>query len=340
MDLLQDREEVLKKLNIGKELLYITRDECIGTGITRDRILELTKDALTAHGRKEYEMPAKIGVHPLSEVFFHAMPAYVPSQKAIGVKWIECYPNNPKKFNIPQTTGLLILNDILSGCPMAIMDCTWLTAMRTPAVTVLAARALHDNAENFGMFGCGVQGIEHVRFAGIALKKLKKIYIHDIVEAAMDNLINLVQPELDVEIVKGGNPKELVKKCEVLSSATIIVKDTLSIVKDEWVSKGQTILPCDLNTFWDPKTSQRADKYIVDSIDEHKLFADMGYFPEGLPDIFCETGEIIANLKKGRESQEELIVCSNIGMSVCDMVVGREIFDIALEKGMGVKLPL
>lgn len=340
MSILTEREAVLEKLEIGKEILYLTKTECENIGITTDRILELTKAALVSHGKKEYEMPAKIGVHPYPEVFFHAMPAYVPSKQAIGMKWIECYPNNPKQFRLPQTTGLLIMNDVASGCPIAIMDCTWITAMRTPAVTVLAAAALHPDAESFGMFGCGVQGISHVRFVVKTLKKLKKIYVYDVVEKAMDHLINTLQPEIGVEIIKGKSPKELAEKCEVLSSATLIVKDTLSIVKDEWVSKGQTILPCDLNTFWDPKISYRADKYIVDSIDEHELFNKMGYFPDGLPKIACQTGEVLAGLKQGRTAKDELIVCSNIGMSVCDVVVGREIFDIALNNNIGKKLPL
>lgn len=339
MDFEKEREILSKKLEIGKEILYLTKDECENIGITRERVLELTKDALVAHGKKEYEMPAKIGVHPLTEVFFHAMPAYVPSKNAVGMKWIECYPNNPKKFNLPQTTGVLVLNDVLSGCPIAIMDCTWLTAMRTPAVTVLAAAALHPDAETFGMFGCGVQGIEHVRFIVKALKNLKKIYINDISEAAMDNLISLVQKEISVEIIK-STPKEMAEKCDVLSSATIIIKDTLSIVKDEWIRPGQTIIPADLNTFWDPKTSLKASKYIVDSIDEHELFAGMGYFPDGLPKVYAETGEILAGLKPGRTSKDEIIVCSNVGMSVCDVVMGREIFDIALAKGIGKRLPL
>lgn len=340
MDMRKDREEIAEKLKIGSEVLYLTKEECSNIGISRDRILELTKDALTAHGKKEYEMPAKIGVHPFEEAFFHAMPAYVPSKKAVGMKWIGCYPQNPQKFNLPQTTGLLILNDVLSGYPLAIMDCTWLTAMRTPAVTVLAAAALHPDAENFGMFGCGVQGIEHVRFVVRTLKNLKKIFIYDINQAAMDHLLEIVQPEIDVEIVKGENPQELVRKCEVLSSATIIIKDPLAIVKDDWVSKGQTILPCDLNTFWDPGISQRADKFIVDSREAHEIFDQKGYFPDGLPKITCETGEIIAGLEKGRTSKDELIVCSNIGMSVCDVVVGREIFDIALKNNIGAILGL
>ncbi|HKL10752.1 MAG TPA: ornithine cyclodeaminase family protein [Clostridia bacterium] len=340
MQFTEDRKWISEQLEIGSELLYLTKDEVIKTGLDEKGVLSLVNDTLIAHGKKEYEMPAKIGIHPYSEVFFHAMPAYVPSKKAIGMKWIECYPQNPKKFNLPQTTGLLLLNDIQSGCPIALMDSTWITAMRTPAVTVLAAAALHPDAETFGMFGCGVQGTEHVKYILHTLKNLKKIYVYDTREESMDRLISKVQPLTDVQIIKGKNPEEVAKSCEVLSSATIIIKDTLSIVKDEWVSKGQTILPCDLNTFWDPKISQRADKYIVDSIEEHELFDGMGYFPDGLPKVACETGEVLAGLKKGRERKDELIVCSNIGMAVCDVVVGREVMDLALKSGLGVKLPL
>ena len=340
MDLVADRKELERRLRIGSEALYLTKAECTSLGIAKKRILELTKQALVAHGRDEYEMPAKIGVHPFEDVFFHAMPAYVPGSGALGVKWIECYPRNGREYGLPQTTGLLILNDILTGCPIAIMDSTWITAMRTPAVTALAAAALHPNAETFGMFGCGVQGTEHVRLICHTLKALKKIYIFDTNAASMDRLIEHAQGEVPVEIVRAESPRALAERCEVMSSATLITRETLCIVKDEWVSKRQTILPCDLNTFWDPKITARADHYFVDSRSEHELFAQMGYFPDGLRAIDAETGEILAGLAKGRENADELIVCSNIGMAVCDVVVARALFDAALEQGAGRKLPL
>ncbi|MTK11778.1 MAG: ornithine cyclodeaminase family protein, partial [Clostridiaceae bacterium] len=190
------------------------------------------------------------------------------------------------------------------------------------------------------MFGCGVQGTEHVKYVVHTMKNLKKIYIYDVREEMMDKLIAEVQSKIDVQIVKGKSPEEVTKSCEVLGSATFIVREPMSLVKNEWVSKGQTILPCDLNTFWDPAISLRADKYIVDSIDEHELFANMGYFPGGLPKIACETGEILAGIKKGRESKDELIVNSNIGMAVCDVVVGREVLNRAFDKNVGIKLSL
>jgi len=335
-----DREWIAERIPIGKEILYLTLEECAGVGLTVDEIISITREALVEHGTKNYEMPAKIGVHPLPEAFFHAMPAYLPSKHACGLKWVECFPNNWERFNLPQTSGLLILSDEFSGFPLAVLDATWITAMRTPAVTALAAQALHPDAQTFGMFGCGVQGRGHVEFIPHTLKKLKRIYIYDIREEAMDKLIADLQPKIDAQIIKVENPEEMVKSCEVMSSATLILKTPLKIVKEAWVQKGQTILPCDLNTYWDPAIAYRADKYIVDSIEEHELFAKMGYFPDGLPMIYGETGEIIAGLKKGRERQDELILNSNIGMAVEDVALGREILNRALEMGIGRKLPL
>ena len=335
----KDYQELSKDFQLGKELLWLTREECEKVGPGIEETLELTRQALVAHGRGEYEMPAKIGIHPWSDVFFHAMPAYVPNNKACGIKWIECFPRNPRQFGLPQTTGLLILNDIMTGVPYAVMDCSWLTAMRTPAVTALSAAALHGDAEYFGMFGCGVQGREHVKYIVRTLPKQKKIYINDVNPAMEDELILEVKPFVDVEIVK-ADPKTITASCEVMSSATIILLQPLSVVKREWVSKGQTILPCDLNTFWEPSIQLEADKYFVDSIDEHELFNGMGYFPDGLPQIQAQTGEILAGLKPGRTSPEELIVCSNIGISVCDMVMGRAIFEKAMARGVGRRLPL
>lgn len=337
------REDYLKtkeKLNIGKEIIYLNKEEVIGIGLDMDDILRLTKEALIAHGNKETEMPAKIGVHPYKEVFYHAMPAYVPSKNAVGNKWVESYPFNPKRFDLPQTSGLLIINDVSTGYPVAVMDAIWITAQRTPAVTTLSALALHSDAKTFGMFGAGVQGTEHVKYMSHALQNLEEIYIYDTNEAAMDKLIHEVQPTISPKIIKSSSVEAVVKSCELLSSATLIVQEPMKVVKHEWISKGQTILPCDLNTFWDPAITHTADKYFVDSIDEHELFEEMGYFPDGLPKIAGETGEILNGSIEGRSNKDEIIVCSNIGMAVCDVVVGKEIFNQALVKDVGTKLKL
>ncbi|GAF47538.1 ornithine cyclodeaminase family protein [Rhodococcus wratislaviensis] len=323
----------------GQNFLYLTKQEVIDLGITREEVVDITRSALVEHGNGRYEMPAKIGVHPFPDVFFHAMPAFLPALNAVGMKWIESYPNNPSRFGIPQITGLQVMNDVESGAPVALFDSTWLTAQRTPAVTMLAAEALHPGAKTFAMIGCGVQGREHVVYADTVLNDLETITVYDVREEAIDRLIADLQPRVDVELLKGVSLEAVVKESEVLSSATIIVREPLAAAKDEWVSAGQTILPCDLNTFWEPAISRRS-RYIVDSIDEHELFADMGYFPDGLPAIAAETGQVLAGIKPGRTSSDEVIVNSNIGMAVCDIALGDLIRRRAEEHGVGTVLPL
>lgn len=334
-----EHEYYKSHLQLGAELLWLTREECIEAGPDVAETLDLVNRAMIYHGLKEYEMPAKIGIHPYQDVFYHAMPAYVPKNLACGMKWIECYPRNPEEYNLPQTTGLLVMNDLVTGAPVAVMDSTWLTAMRTPAVTALAAAKLHPEAKTFGMFGCGVQGVEHMRFIYQALKELEKIYIWDIIPERMTELIEKVKDEVDIPIII-AEPEEVVRSSEVLSSATICIPGSINYGKKEWVSKGQTILPCDLTTFWDPEISAMADKYIVDSIDEHQLFDQMGYFPLGLPEVYCETGELLADLKEGRSNKDELIVCSNIGIATNDVSMGHSILKKAFALGLGTKLKL
>ncbi|MDI6707363.1 MAG: ornithine cyclodeaminase family protein [Firmicutes bacterium] len=341
MNSLEYREWVSKHVEIGKEVLYLTRDECVNIGLTEEDILELTEKALVAHGKKNVEMPAKIGLHPLKDTLMHAMPAYIPEVFACGIKWGACFPANRERFGLNQTSVLLVFNDSESGWPLAIMDASWITEKRTPAVSVIAAKYLAKaDAKTFGMIGCGVQGRAHVKVISHVLRGLEKIYIYDVYRPAMDRLVEDLQPEVEAEIIKAGSYEELAKNSEVIASAAIISAKPEPKIKDEWISKGQTIIMCDCHSLYEDVTMKRADKYLCDSIEQHELLIGYGYYPYGLPEIYGETGEVVAGLKKGRETNDELIVCNNVGMAVEDMMMARAVFDRALQKGVGRKLPL
>ena len=63
-------------------------------------------------------------------------------------------------------------------------------------------------------------------------------------------------------------------------------------------------------------------------------------YPWGLPKITGETGAALAGMVPGRERADEFIFVNNVGMAVEDIVVARKIFDTALERGIGTKMPL
>ncbi len=335
------RNWIKEYIDIGKKICYLTQEEVRSIPLTSQEVLELTQKALVAYSTKRTDMPAKIAIHPLPETFYHAMPAYVPEAFAAGIKWGSCYPENKRLYGYSQANGLIIFNDHLSGVPLCIMDCIYITEIRTAAVTYASVQCLADpETESFGMIGCGVEGRQHIANIERVLPKLKEIYIYDIYEEAANLLIQDLQPKVQAKIKKASSYEELVKESQVIASATIITETPQPQIKDEWIEKGKTILLCDCHSLYEDKTMKRADKYIVDSIEQHNLLKGYGYYPHGLPDIYGETGEVVGGIKEGRTKKEEIIVCNNVGMAVEDMYVVRALFDKALALGIGKKLPL
>ncbi|MDR0600401.1 MAG: ornithine cyclodeaminase family protein [Treponema sp.] len=335
------RGEVQKKLDIGREMLYLSQEDVKRVPVTPGEILDRTEKALIAYSAKKVDMPSKIALHPITDTFFHAMPAYVPEEFAAGVKWGSCYPSNRERYGVPQAQGLIIYSDHLSGLPLAVLDCKYVTEIRTAAVTYTAAKYLAPReAETFGMIGCGVEGKQHVKNIERVLPRLKRIYLYDRYEKAVDELIGAYQTSLTARLVKAASYEEVAKSCAVIASATVASEGYHPVIKDQWISRGQTILLCEGHTLYEDAVFKRADKYIVDSRDQVEQFSRYGYYPFGTPPIHAETGEVAAGRAPGRERGDELIVGNNFGMAVEDMFVVRLLFDRALEHNIGVRLPL
>lgn len=330
------RDWISQHMTIGKDLLYLSEAECRALPITDQEVFELTERSLVLYSEKKTDMPAKIAVHPIKNTFYHAMPASIEEVSSVGIKWGSCYPDNRKNFGARQANALVIINDYLSGIPLAVMDGLYVTEIRTPCVAFASAKYMaRPNTKTFGMIGCGVQGREHVRIVCNTFKELEKIYVYDIFEPAADALIKDLQPVVPCEIVKAKSIEEIVKNCEVFASATKILERPEPQIKDEWVTKGQTLLLNDCHTLVEDATVKRADKYTLDSIEQHQLLASFGYYPYGFPEIYGEIGEVCGGYKPGRERDDELIVCNNVGMAVEDIMVLRIMFDRALETKAG-----
>ena len=139
-------------------LLYLSRQDVEKVALDLPTIIDLLEKAFREKGEGKVELPPKPGIHTRPNAFIHAMPAYIPSLHSAGIKWVSGYPDNPQK-GLPYISGLLILNDEESGLPYAVMDCTWITAVRTAAATAVAARYLaREDARVLGILGLGAIG--------------------------------------------------------------------------------------------------------------------------------------------------------------------------------------
>lgn len=126
--------------------------------LTMESAIDAVEAAFAAHGRGETSMPPKVYVSLEKQHGgdFRAMPAYMDG--FAGVKWVNSHPENPARHGLPAVMGTYILSDADTALPLAILDATWLTAVRTGAAGAVATRHLHRRApRSVGFIGCGVQ---------------------------------------------------------------------------------------------------------------------------------------------------------------------------------------
>src|SRR5512139_2883939 len=177
-----------------QQVLYLSRTDVETVNLSMKEIIGLLEKAFLEKGNGKVEMPPKPGIHTMPDAFIHAMPAYIPAMRSAGIKWVSGYPDNFKR-GLPYITGLLILNDVETGIPYAVMDCTWVTAMRTGAASALSARFLaRKESEVLGILACGVQGRTNLE-AMACIFPLKRVYAYDILPEVQQRYVSEMQAQ-------------------------------------------------------------------------------------------------------------------------------------------------
>jgi len=172
------------------------------------------------------------------------------------------------------------------------------------------------------------------------IPNLQKVKVFDTSPEKIEGVIDDLRGKYNFQIVKVSSYQELAEGSDVIVTATAILDIPDPRIKDEWIKEGALLLPIDFDSVFEWKTMIRADKFLIDSLDEMNYFMSIGYLANGLPPLYAEIGEVVAGIKAGRENDRELIFDMNIGMGVEDMVLARDIFLRAVKQNIGTRLPL
>ena len=284
-------------------------------------------------------MPPKPGIHPGGgDNFIHAMPAYIPDLKSAGVKWVSGFPENQER-GLPYITGLLILNDPETGIPISVMDCIWITAMRTGAATALSARYLaRPESSVVGVLGCGVQGRTNVEALEV-LFPLKRVMAYDTNSEALKRYVKETSERFDLEVVSVDTPKDAVTGCDMVVTAGPILKEPHRTIQAGWMKEGGFASLVDFDSYWHADAMGETAKFCTDDTAQLHYYQQAGYF-QNIPQIHADLGELVTGKKPGRESAEERTMTANLGLALDDMAVAPLIYEKAVEKGIGTLLPL
>lgn len=324
----------------GLDVLYLSKQDVRRTGLGMAEIIPVVEEAFRQHGLKAVEMPSRVGLYPRPESFIQTLMAHVGSMNAAGAKFVSVYPENLAK-DLVTTAAILVLNDPATGLPLAVMDATWITAMRTGAATAVAAKHLaRPDAERVAVIGAGAQGRGNLLALVEVLPHLKDIRVHDIRPEAARRYAEEMAAASGRAIRVAATAQEAVEGADVVVTATALFRNLTVLVQREWVQPGALVVPLEVDRAIDPRLLFDADLFVVDDWEQTKAFQVMGCFPQGFPSVAAELGEIVTGRKLGRTRSDQLIVAMNVGLAIEDVTVGRRVYELAVSCGIGQILSL
>lgn len=333
------------------EFLYLSQEDVLAAGgLEMAGTLEAVEEAFMLHGRGEVVQPLKVvlrwGPPETEETIgrIMAMPSYLGGElRVAGIKWIPSKPENPKRFGLPRASALIILNDPETGLPLAVMDGTVISAMRTGAATGVAAKYLaRPDSEIIGLVGAGVQGRTQLMALRQMLKGVREARIYDLDREKATRFAREMGERLSLHIKPVTSPKEAIVGADAFVTATV---GTVPYVEETWIEEG--VFHAEIS-FWDtkPEMLRDYDKIVVDDwsqVRHHGVDVSFRAVTAGIISataIYGELGEIVCGKKPGRQTDKERILFNPIGMSINDIAEAYRVYRSAVERGIGQRLKL
>ncbi|MBN1317996.1 MAG: ornithine cyclodeaminase family protein [Anaerolineales bacterium] len=315
--------------------------------LTMEATIEAVEGAFRQLALGNTVMPQRTVVKPPEHHGIHlGMPAYIGGDVGgLGLKIVTVYHDNPQKYNLPTTIGVLLLNDPATGAPLSIMDASFLTAMRTGAAGGVAAKHLaRKGAENVVIFGAGVQARTQL-MAACAVRPINKAMVIDLNTAAREKFAKEMSELLNIPVEPAEDVQAAVEGAGIIVAAT---SSPEPIFNGAWLQPGVHINGIGSHTpttrELDTKTLQRA-KIVPDLASACLSEAGDIIIPiqEGAiseDDIQTELGQVIAGLKPGRTSDQDITLFKSVGLAIQDISTAVKVYQLALEKGVGQKIQL
>jgi ornithine cyclodeaminase/alanine dehydrogenase-like protein (mu-crystallin family) len=314
------------------QILYLSQADVAKVNLDMATVINLLETAFREKGAGKVEMPPKPGVHTMPDAFIHAMPAYIPSLKSAGIKWVSGYPENYKR-GLPYITGLLILNDVETGIPYAVMDCAWITAYRTGAASALAAKYLaRPESKTAGILACGVQGRTNLEALKVIFP-IERVYAYDILPEVQQQYVADMSSKLSIEVIGVDEPRQAVVESDLVVTSGPILKHPTPTIQKDWLQPGAYGSAVDFDSYWTGEALSQMNRISTDDHAQYQYYKSVGYF-QSTPDPYADLGEIVAGLKPGRQDPKERTLAINLGLAMDDMAVAPEIYRRA--KGMGI----
>jgi ornithine cyclodeaminase len=326
------------------ELLFLSQEDVVAAdGLDMTACMETIGETLALHWRGETIAPPKAAIHwsddldtDEKEGRIMAMPAYVGgSTRMTGLKWIPSVPGNPAR-GLPRGIGLIVLSDPDTGLPLAVIEGTVCSAMRTGAVSGVAARLLaRPGAARLALIGAGVQARTQWMALRLVLPELETVYVFDVDRGKAERFAE-----------EHAGPFRVAESAEeACSGADVVVPATMApapFIPAGWLGPGSLLLSVSSLDIEVGVVGQ-ADLVVTDDLAHETFHASRPLSRARAAGVLADEdvvqlGAIVAGDHPGRTGDDERIVVSPVGMGIEDVAEGARVYRNAVQKGLGTRL--
>jgi ornithine cyclodeaminase len=259
------------------------------------------------------------------------------------VKWVGSRQHNPSRFGLERASAVVVLNDAETNYPIALMEGGLLSGMRTAAITAVATRHLaRAGFTDVAGIGCGPIARMQVQTLLEQFPSIERFHLFDLSPAAADAFITEFAARFPkIEFLLAASAEAAVRVADVVVTCTVVDAPYLHF---DWLKRGAFVSNISIMDVH-KEVYEKADKVVVDDWEQsnrekkviNQLVLEGRFSRERL---HAELGQIVVGDKPGRESEEEIILLSPMGMALDDIVCARHFYHLARERGVGTQLPL
>jgi alanine dehydrogenase len=299
-------------------------------------VIDAVEGAFGAYARGDVQMPAKSYVDlPQYNGDFRSMPAYIETDDwdAAAVKWVNVHPDNPDDEGLPTVMGTLIYSDPETGFPLAVMDATDLTRLRTGAAAAVATRYLaHEDATSLGLVGAGVQA--HSQLDAISqVRDIETVVISDLDDEVRAAFIDEYGDEFDVQ---EGAVAEAAA-CDVVSTTTPVRDPIVDEAGDETHINAMGADAEGKHEIADEILKNA--KLVIDDYEQCTHSGEINVpWHDGVlddDDIHGEIGDVVAGKIEGRTPDDGVTIFDSTGLAIQDVAAAHVVYEDAVDGGVG-----
>ena len=325
-------------------LLYLNGPDVERLALTDDEILDAVEAALRAQGEGRTVLEPRVHLVPGGGVdgHFNVLRGVVHPLGLAGVKVVGDFVDN-HRLGLPSELAVLNLFDPATGAPVAIVDATGITEMRTGAVTALGARHLaRRDARVLGHVGSRGTAYWNVRLLARVLD-LELVRVHSRRPESREAFAARLDAELDAEVVAVDDWESCVRGADVVVEASRL-RAPEPLLRTAWIEPGALVVPYGTMSAVELDLLERMDKVVVDDWGQAgagpfgalRRHVDQGLLTRET--LHAELGEVVAGRRPGRESPEETILFWHRGLSTTDVALGYALVEKARRLGLGQTL--